>query len=196
MALALLWLPGWASQEQFPAISRPGESRFLPALLTMGWPAHLSWQRQKGSRQGRGVSHPPRRPPTFQIPAPSPHGCPLRGKAGKQAAGSLRGGLCWGEHRDCPAGSRVGHICTHCPLLAGLCIHPFITRSSLVQPCACNPLGCRVFPQQVTARRDSLVTISITDTTTNPWDNDSQPGAGHCASQPMAIAPLGPHYRL
>lgn len=67
VAHALFLLVGWASQEQFPAISRPGESRFLTALLVAHWPAHLA--RQKGPHQVRAILQSP------ADPSPGPWGC-------------------------------------------------------------------------------------------------------------------------
>lgn len=72
-ALALFLSPGWASQEQFPTVSRPGESRLLTAPLMARGPAHLPWQRNKGSRQGSRVPR-PGSPSTFRIPVPRPQG--------------------------------------------------------------------------------------------------------------------------
>lgn len=66
-ALALFLLVGWVSQEPFAAISGPGESRFLAALLTAHWPAHPTCKGRKGHIRAAGF------PVPSQALSPGPH---------------------------------------------------------------------------------------------------------------------------
>lgn len=61
LALALFLLVGWASQEQFAAISGPEESRSLTALLTAHWLAHPTCEGRKGHIRA-AVFSPPQTP--------------------------------------------------------------------------------------------------------------------------------------
>lgn len=108
-ALALFQLVGWASQEQFPAISRPGQSTFLRAPLTAHRPAQPTVRGRKGRIRGAVSSTP------GQIPPQARRAVPLEGRFMSHPLVPQRQGLVGGT--GLPAESRAGGICAHCPLL-------------------------------------------------------------------------------
>ena len=92
MALALFLLVGWASQEQFPAIPRPGESRFLTAPLTAHQCAQPTWPGRKSHIRAAVFS------PPSQTPPQAPRALPLEGRLMSHPLAALEAGPC-GRHR-------------------------------------------------------------------------------------------------
>lgn len=106
-------------------------------------PAHLPWQRQKGSCQGNRVLHLPQSP--LHLPDPCalrpPKGSHFGGKAGKPAPSSLRASEAVWKARGLSCGVQGGNICcTTLSCLDSLCTPSSHPRCSLMLPWAETPL--------------------------------------------------------